>query len=401
MGLFPNRRSWVLVAAIAAAIVFILYYDNNSRSWVLPKRLPEADFAQVATAPTLSIKQVVAQTSSARRPASTWSNLKQNYPVHSTIALPPRRPRKTNPQIQHKFPHHEIADIANVQNARRNSRQINSSSPEFSPSFKIDIITKRDVPIDSEEIYRAAIDMMYKVSDFPLTQEWPNMIFPSPIGPARIMLRHSATVKEASLLNTHTIIWGLNHLLLSMKLAPTFCQTKAILKYDGEEIGSIEAVPRSSMPFPVHDPATANPTDESQQQLPRNASARNTLTHPFDRLVTVKSEYGRKPIGKHLIYLTGIKAMGDAAELGLDLICPGMVTAGLRQTKWSLIREPGRGIPVFRAGYSRVAVYDALRRVVREQRYDELFVIVSFEGDVAAVGGFTGSVRKGEGAQWV
>lgn len=159
----------------------------------------------------------------------------------------------------------------------------------------------------------------------------------------------------------------------------------AILKYDGEEIGSIEAVPRS-MPLPVHDPA-ANTT--KSQQLPRNASSRN-LTHPFDRLVTIKSEFGKKPIDKHLIYLTGIKAMGDAAEMGLDHICPGIVTAGLRQTKWSLIREPGMGSPVFKAGYSRVAVYDALRRVVREQRFDELFVIMSFAGDVAAVGGLWG-----------
>ena len=121
MRLFPNRRSWALAAAIGVAVVFVLYYDNDSRSYVLPKPLPEVGLKEVATAPTSSIKQFIAQTTSARRPASTWSKLKQNYPVHSTIALPTLRPGKTNPQIQHKFSDSEIADIADVQHDRRNA----------------------------------------------------------------------------------------------------------------------------------------------------------------------------------------------------------------------------------------------------------------------------------------
>ena len=242
------------------------------------------------------------------------------------------------------------------------------------------------MPIDSEEIYRAAIDMMFKVSDFPLTQAWPNKVFPSPIGPSKILLRHSATGKEYSLLSTHSVIWGLNHLMLSMTLSKKFCQTKAILKFDGDDIGSIEVAPQST---PLISPGPANSTESLQlgnQTLP-------SIWHSFDRLVTIKTEWGKKAVDRHLMYLTGIKAMGDAAEMGLDHICAGMVTTSIRQMKWSLLREPGMGIPVFKAGYSRVAAFAALLKAIQDQRFDELFVIMSVEGDVTAVGGYIGPLR--------
>ena len=228
--------------------------------------------------------------------------------------------------------------------------------------------------------------MMFQVSDFPTTHSWPNRDFLSPIGPSRIMLRHNAVGKEHSLLSTHTIIWGLNHLMLSMTLTNKFCQTLAIVKWDGEEIGSLEVVPRRT-PSSIDVPANA--TDV--QQLSEGGSL--SLGHFFDRLVTIQTEWGKKPVDKHLLYLTGLRAMGDAAEMGLNYECQGIVSTGVRQMKWSLVREPGSHVPIFKAGYSRAAVYDALQRIIRAQRFDEFFVILSFAGEITAVGGFMGPLR--------
>ena len=228
--------------------------------------------------------------------------------------------------------------------------------------------------------------MMFQVSDFPLTHAWPNHVFLSPIGPSAIVLRHSAIGKGRSLLSTHTVIWGLNHLVLSMTLSKKFCQTLAIVKYDGEEIGTIEVVPQRTL-LSIYGPANA--TDS--QQLSDEGSL--SLGHFFDRLVTIKTEWGKTPVDRHLLYLTGIRAMGDAAEMGLDYQYSGIVTTGIRQMKWSLVREPGSHVPIFKAGHSRAAVYAALQRASRSQRLDELFVIMSFAGDITAVGGFMGPLR--------
>ena len=264
--------------------------------------------------------------------------------------------------------------------------QFNSSSVNFSESLKVEIHPKIDIPIDSEEIYRAAIDMMFQVSDIPTTHTLPNRDFLSPIGPSRIMLRHIAIGKEPSVLTTHTVIWGLNHLILSMTLTKKFCQTLAIVKWEGEEIGSLEVVPRRTLSS-IHVPANAT----AVQQLSDGSSL--SLGHFFDRLVTIETEWGKKPVDKHLLYLTGIRAMGDAAEMGLNYECPGIVSTGIQKMRWSLVREPGSHVPIFKAGYSRAAVYDALQRIIRAQRFDEFFVILKFAGELTAVGGFLGPLR--------
>lgn len=260
--------------------------------------------------------------------------------------------------------------------------QLNSTTLVIPASFKVQVIPNPDVPIDSEEIYRAAIDMMFEVSDNALDQIWPNKRFTSPIGPTVIQLTHNSRGKDPSQVNTQIIIWGLYHLMLSMTVSKLYCQTVAVLRWDDIAIGAIDVNPRRS-------PILTASSDGELIPLQGDKANSSSLSHFFDRAVTVKIAYGQTPVDRNLIYLTGIKAMGDAAQMGLDEPCNGMISSSIRVTKWSLIREPGHGVPEFKAGYSRIAAFRALGKIIMDQKFLETFVIMDVEGLHTAVGGVT------------
>lgn len=120
MRVFANRRTGALTTAILGTAIFILYYSNDSRSWILPAALPEVAVEHTASAPSHSTGPIVSPTTSATKPASTWSRLQQHYPVHSTLALPSGNPG-TIPKIQHVFTEREIAEVTNIQRERRSA----------------------------------------------------------------------------------------------------------------------------------------------------------------------------------------------------------------------------------------------------------------------------------------
>ncbi|KAL8801479.1 MAG: hypothetical protein Q9182_004446 [Xanthomendoza sp. 2 TL-2023] len=114
------------------------------------------------------------------------------------------------------------------------------------------------------------------------------------------------------------------------------------------------------------------------------------LSHFFDRDVSVGVTYGSKPIDKQLIYLTAIRAMGDAAERGLDTPVPYMITTGIQKVTWKLlrIRPVGSPLPNFKAGHSRMAIFRVIELMLRNQRFMETYVILSVSGEKYALGGF-------------
>ena len=120
MRLFTNRRTAALVAAIAGTAVFFFFYTDVSRGWILPQPPSEAKIEILASRPTHSIASAVSPTTSAPKPASTWSDLKQHYPVHSEIALPSGKQGGFS-KIQHAFTDSELSKISNTQRERRDA----------------------------------------------------------------------------------------------------------------------------------------------------------------------------------------------------------------------------------------------------------------------------------------
>ncbi|KAI4145348.1 MAG: hypothetical protein L6R39_003829 [Caloplaca ligustica] len=259
--------------------------------------------------------------------------------------------------------------------------QANATDLHVPPSFKVDIAPDVNSPVDVEEAYRTAVDMMFVVSDYALSQTWLDRAFTSPIGDARIIVAHaSSSGKDPSRLTTQHVIWGLNHLMLSMTLSRRYCRTVATLKWDDVTIGTIKIV--------AHKLELDSSSFSSALQLGNNITPDPRLTHFFDRDVTIQVAYGRKPIDRKVIYLTAIRAMGDAAEKGLDTPCRGMLTTGIQQVTWKLLREPGSQVPILRAGHSRIAVFSTLGRMLLDQRFQEIHLVMKVEGDQTAVGGF-------------
>ncbi|KAL8696526.1 MAG: hypothetical protein Q9224_002747 [Gallowayella concinna] len=206
------------------------------------------------------------------------------------------------------------------------------------------------------------------------------------MGNSEIRLWDNTFGKEKSYLTTQHVIWGLNHLMLSMFLSKQYCHTVAEISWAGEVIGAMTvttAAPRTPQ-GPVLD------TLPDKTALMTLNGTESDLSHFFDRDVRVGITYGSKPIDKHLLYLTAIRAMGDAAERGLDTAVPSMITTGIQKVTWKLlrIRPVGSPIPNFKAGHSRMAIYKVLQKLLRDQRYMEIYVILSVVGNKYAIGGF-------------
>ena len=94
-------------------------------------------------------------------------------------------------------------------------------------------------------------------------------------------------------------------------------------------------------------------------------------------------------IDRQLIYLTGMKAMSDAAEIGLERPVAGIFTQGLRKVHWKLGSGGSQAFTgVFKPAYSRIAVIKTLAAMIEDRRYEAVDVWVKVDGRSTGVGGF-------------
>ncbi|KAL8649342.1 MAG: hypothetical protein Q9226_005614 [Calogaya cf. arnoldii] len=259
------------------------------------------------------------------------------------------------------------------------SNNLNAGVPS---AFKVDVLTNPDIPVDPEKTWRTAIEMMFQVTDFAATETWLDRFFPSPIGNAGIYLIHNSFGKDPSRLTTQHIIWGLNHLMLSMLLSKKYCQTVATLKWEGVAVGALHVAPERQLAL--------ERDVETNRTAPTGLDRREEgLSHFFDRDVSIRGVvYSTKPVEEYLIYLTAIKAMGDAAEAGLDTPVPKMLTIGIQRVSWKLKHAVESRVWQLKAGHSRIAVYRTLAKMVHDQSFMEIYVIMDLAGDDVAIGGF-------------
>ncbi|KAI4126767.1 MAG: hypothetical protein LQ338_003585 [Usnochroma carphineum] len=229
---------------------------------------------------------------------------------------------------------------------------------------------------DAILIFRPALQMMYKISGFPLMHPWLDEAWPSPGADSGIYIQHPTFGKDPSHLYTQYLIWGINYLLLSMQIMNRYCQTTALLKWQGARVGSIHV---SRRPPAGSTWARPNATDVFQPDQGPLAA----LT--WDRL-EVRLAYGTRPIAKNLLYLTCVKAMGDAAEKGLTTLLPALFTNGLQETTWKLL---GLGGDTIQAGYSRDAAVKCMARIMHDEKFVEIFASVFVDGIEVAIGAYT------------
>jgi len=120
MAFAPYKTRWLLVVAVAAVSILLLLFNSTSRGWVLPQNVPKLEQETPSVIPTSSTSLTVAQTTSAKKLASTWASLPQHFPVHSIYTLPPGKPGKVF-TIQHAFTDDQTSETKNLQQQRRDA----------------------------------------------------------------------------------------------------------------------------------------------------------------------------------------------------------------------------------------------------------------------------------------
>lgn len=163
-----------------------------------------------------------------------------------------------------------------------------------------------------------------------------------------------------------------------------------MLKWEGRSVGYIH-VARQTPSLSLAQDSSRHETATPMMTLD-NQEDSGGLSHFFDRDVKIQVVYGDKQIDKYLIYLTAIKAMGDAAGTGLDTPVQAVVTIGIQQVTWKLLREVGSQVPELKTGHSRMAVYRTVAKLIHDQRFMEIYVILDIVGDRTAIGGFNQGV---------
>lgn len=268
-----------------------------------------------------------------------------------------------------------------------NPSHSNPSGLDVPPEFKVEVSQDFTVPIDSEMIYRTALRVMYAVSDIGLRQTWLDRDWSSSDGESGIFLEHrDFGGKFPSKLETRHVIWGFNYMLLAMTLSRQYCQTIAVLKWEGAAVGAIYVARRASFGL-AWDAEATNQTDDALQLLPQDQDRAGA-----NEAVELSVSYaGATPIDRDLIYLTAIKAMGDAAEQGLDQPVPAIITTGIRKTSWELLSGAGTAsFPgILRPRHSRFAVFKTVFKLIEDDRFQKIYVWLKVDGINTAAGGFS------------
>ncbi|KAI4188451.1 MAG: hypothetical protein L6R41_002130 [Letrouitia leprolyta] len=211
---------------------------------------------------------------------------------------------------------------------------------------------------------------MYDITAFALDFPWQTEAWTSEIGNSVMTVNHAgAGGKDLSRLTTQYLIWGLNHLMLSMYLSRRYCRTIATLKWEGIVVGSVQIAPSESR--------TTNATIKPQIMVPGE-----------DIEVVISYRARSPPIPRELIYLTAIKATGEAAEAGLDNPIQEIVTQSIQRTWWKLSGGHHSLTGVLRPRHSRYTILQTLETMVQDRKFQALFVGVTVNGENVAVGGF-------------
>ncbi|KAL8936265.1 MAG: hypothetical protein Q9216_005027 [Gyalolechia sp. 2 TL-2023] len=276
--------------------------------------------------------------------------------------------------------------------------QVIGNNLNYPPEFKVDIHPDPSVPLDSEEIYRTALGVMYDISAFPLDYAWLDRTWASSRGGPSIHLAHrDFGGKDPSQMYNQFTIWGLNHLMLSITLTTGYCRTVAVLTWQGVEVGSIYIAKSESSSLFVElpwDGDTGDIRNESSREIVRRdpppppppPSANLTADEDVEVLIDYVET---RPIDRKLVYLTGLKAMGEAAEKSLYRPVQELLTKGFRGVNWKLVGGSGAFEGVFRPAHSRLAVMKVMAAMIRDQAFQTTHVWIKVDGKNTAAGGLS------------
>ncbi|KAL9582028.1 MAG: hypothetical protein Q9212_003544 [Teloschistes hypoglaucus] len=268
--------------------------------------------------------------------------------------------------------------------------------------FKVRFTVDPHFPLNNRMIWMNLLDFTYEISSLDLLTVWNPGDWSLPQSGVAVSLQLPEGQK-ASQMTGQQILWGVNYMAFSTAITRRFYAMTGVLTWDGKEFGRIMIRPSqgissiAALALPTADNVSVSKTDIGIQQgsfAALNTSSSSSSTNASaNYLIIEKVRYGSKLIPQDDIFQTAIRAIIDAAELGLRKSIPAVFSNGVRGCSWKLLRDDvTRGDPLL-ADYSRQAVHRTVHKMQYDDKWRQIYVLVYVGDPLVAIGGFdsTGS----------
>lgn len=239
--------------------------------------------------------------------------------------------------------------------------------------FKAKLVVDLDTPLDDRDIWINAFSAMYKITEEDLSYIWGEVTFQLPPVDVKVFVKIPPNPKGSSQLSGQYLVWGLNYIATSLAVTKRSYALTTTLTWKGEEVGSIHI--GESAPGETQSAVSISATNVTGVlQLP---SGSNPLPPRPDSELEINLVYGLRPLDRTVAFQTAIKAIGDAAEAGLDNSAVAIATSGVSRCRWYLLGGHG---PTLRFRYSREAVKQTMARMVSDNQFRQMFVFLKWRG---------------------
>ena len=252
-------------------------------------------------------------------------------------------------------------------------------------AFKVTISSDSAHPIDATAFYMNGIELFYRLSAYNRATTWGRTSVDLESYGLEISLESPSPSDPT--LSSQYVIWGLSYVAFSMAVIGKYEALTATLKWDGQLVGSMRV----------------NNTAQSIQggglQLVQsggltssNASALwpSAIGLEADKEdVEISYVYSSHMIDRNDVFLTTLRAVGDAIERGVDDICVSQLTYGIRKCVWVLNSERGPdGGYLLRYRHAILAIRKVINQMVKDDRFSGILVNVALNTISAGNGGF-------------
>lgn len=255
-------------------------------------------------------------------------------------------------------------------------------------AFKVDISSDSAHPIDSTAFYLNGIELLYRLSGYNLIHSWGSLSIDLEDYGLEISFESSSPSKLA--MTSQHIIWGLSYVAFSMAVTGRYSALTATFKWEGQLIGSMRVN------------KTARLIQGGGLQLLQNGSMQNVTTSNISTLLPsatwlevdredlqISYVYSAQLIDKNDIFLTTMRALGDAIEHGVDNICVSQLTYGIRKCLWVLNSEVGPdGDYLLRYRHAILTILKVIEQMVSDNRFSAVLVSVAVNTVDSGHGGF-------------
>ena len=255
-------------------------------------------------------------------------------------------------------------------------------------AFKVSISSDTAHPIDSTAFYMNGIELLYQLSAYNRATTWGRTSVNLEGYDLAISLE-SPSPSDPTLSSQH-VIWALSYVAFSMAVSGKYQALTATLKWDGQLVGSMRVNKTAQM-------ISGGGLQLVQSGGLQNGTASNasTLLPSATWLGADKEDlhisfvYSIHPIDKNDIFLTTLRAVGDAIEHGVDDICASQLTYGIRKCVWVLNAERGPdGVYLLKYRHAILAVRKVINQMIRDDRFTGILVTVALNTIAAGNGGF-------------